>query len=318
MTQQFTYIEEATTNNVQEFEMFERTQKLHDHMQQAADWHRDAYNTMMDYLGEFWGNYIIKQLSPEDSLRTRRRRRRQLTDSDYISKPGDGCDNMDNDEINGVDNCEEDLTPPEVLISKSATSKKDVCDAADYCFDEFFSDSDDAVSFLNYVFFAIDDCAFEDYTHMDVQLLSGDCAETIYELTPRQTFPSNTDCSDVELTGDKITAAFGVDEITPDVLCSFHPIYPDPDHNHNQRNLAQGLISDDGKMMLIEPDAQVDLLRLPFSYNIIENCPGNVEVEVSIKTNEAVVDEKPIALVQPVDAHLYRNKRLDVYINPRR
>jgi hypothetical protein len=151
--------------------------------------------------------------------------------------------------------------------------RKIIC-PEDLCLNEYFQSQDDAKAFIEEVVDGIDDCAGPEAVRMDFEQ-SGECGETKFTVTPVQIFPNTSSCHGTENDGTSMIVMVGLDESAPDVTCGF---LPDP---------SDGSISSsaDGKTLFIE-EGSASFVDTAFYFDIQENCPGDVKVEVNVKTNE--------------------------------
>jgi hypothetical protein len=292
---EFQYGEDAEIGNKEPKQTHERVEAIYDNMGATGVWLRERFTSMGNYLDTI-EDRLLRQLLPSrpSSTRTTSETLRRLagasatfTTSNNVTfnkTYGGGCDDLDQDRDNVTDNCVEDQYPPSLSYPESL-ERKIICSET-LCLNEYFQSQDDAKAFIEAVLHAIDDCAGPEDVRMDFQQ-SGECGETQFEVTPVQIFPDTSDCHGTELPGDSMVVMVGLDEGTPDVTCGFLP------------DLSESSISSsaDGKTLHIQ-EGSASFVDTAFYFDIQENCPGDVKVEVKVKTNEytGTENEKLVAL----------------------
>jgi hypothetical protein len=288
---EFTYGEKAAGDDRGPLQTAERVDAIYNNMDLTGQWMRDRFISLGNYLDTI-EDRLLRQLLPSrpssSSRVSRGETSRRLAETSrnvtFNITYGGGCDDLDQDRDNVTDNCEEDQFPPSLSYPESL-ERKIIC-SENLCLNEYFQSQDDAKLFIEAVLHGIDDCAGPEDVRMDFQQ-SGECGETKFEVTPVQIFPNTSDCHGTELPGDSMVVKVGLDEETPDVTCGF---LPDP----SETSISS---SADGKTLHIL-EGSASFVDTAFYFDIQENCPGDVKVEVKVKTNEytGTENEKLVAL----------------------
>jgi hypothetical protein len=107
---------------------------------------------------------------------------------EYIMiQKGAGCDEFDSDGDNIIDFCE-DRHAPTLMFANAALFKCDEADLAKHCYTEkVFLNNDHAENFLKDQVIVTDDCLIANGLDMDISH-EGTCSETVFTLTPKQTY----------------------------------------------------------------------------------------------------------------------------------
>jgi hypothetical protein len=287
---EFQYGEDAEGSNIDALQMAERVDAIYGNMDLTGEWMRARFITLGNYIDQVEDRLLRNLLPSRDSSRagkdeTSRRLTEMSKNITWNITYGAGCDDLDQDREKGVDNCEEDLYPPGLSFPASL-DRNIVCpDNVDLCLKEYFQSQDDAEAFISAALQGIDDCAGPIDIRKDFLRL-GECGETKFEVTPVQTFPESSDCYGVELPGKNMTVMVGLDDRGPGVTCGF---LPDP-------SISSISSSADGKTLFIQ-EASADFVDTTFYFDIEENCPGDVEVEVKVETNEFANNEIMVELL---------------------
>jgi len=177
------------------------------------------------------------------------------------------------------------------LVTNTEIFRCDLEDVTKLCYNEkVFSKDKYAKDFLKYRMKVTDDCAPQKYLDVEIKT-TGTCAETVYTLKPYQDI---TGCDDTTnsfghelakiqddedlpfqnpLYGLPKTVTLQVDEVDPVIECGFQDT--SKIHVVDKKTLFYYVDSWDTK----PKDAN-------FFYKVTENCPADVQVDVSIKSNE--------------------------------
>lgn len=194
-----------------------------------------------------------------------------------------GCDDLDSDGDNKIDECE-DRYPPNIVLRNAEIFRCDDDDTTKLCYtDKWFKNDDQVLNFLGYQFPAADDCA--PTTNLDVTIEKTEgtsCDNTEYTITPSQDYPECNNRTDVvrgifkipfenPLIGTTKTVTLQLDQEAPAVECGF--IIP----NSNSINKIDEI---DGKTLyhyMLKSDRAGDRLEdAQFYYNVTvstENGP---------------------------------------------
>jgi hypothetical protein len=292
---EFQYGEDAESGNQEPIQTYERVDAIYKNMDLTGKWMRERFITMGNYLDTI-EDRLLRQLLPSrpSSTRSTSETSRRLagasttfTTSNNVTfnkTYGGGCDNLDQDRDNVTDNCVEDQYPPS--LSFPELLERNVVCSENLCLNEYFQSQDEAEAFIEAVLHGTDDCAGPEDVRMDFQQ-SGECGETKFEVTPVQIFPDTSDCHGTELPGDSMVVKVGLDEGAPDVTCGF---LTDP----SESSISS---SADGKTLHIQ-EGSASFVDTAFYFDIQENCPGDVKVEVKVKTNEFSDNEKIVVLAE--------------------
>jgi len=238
---------------------------------------------------------------------------------EYISRQrGAGCDNFDSDGNGVKDDCE-DRFPPSILVTNTDIFRCDPEDVTKLCYDKkVFSKDKYARDFLEYQMKATDDCAQQKSLDIIIEQ-SGTCAETVYTLTPLQNI---ADCANTAnafghelaatqqnsdlpfqnpLNGMQKMVTLQVDAEDPIIECGFH----DTSSLHVVENKTLFYYVD--SYDTTPKDAN-------FFYNITENCPADVQVDVSVKSNELERGETTVNLYKQQESGFVQQPTL--YFTP--
>ncbi|KAL3778621.1 hypothetical protein ACHAW5_005068 [Stephanodiscus triporus] len=205
---------------------------------------------------------------------------------------GAGCDGFDSDGDGKTDVCE-DRFPPELYVRNP---EKFRCDDSNYqrlCHrDKVFRNEQQLKNFMEYQFYAIDDCQLSQDIEVKIDYKSGSCSETVYTVMPQQTVPG---CNGTNPVGPfnvtNINPLFGsprevtvqLDAVPPVVTCGFKT----PGIGINQ-------ISSDLKTLYhyILDDDKFRLNKAQFFHRVTDNCDADVQVKVVVNVNELHQNKK--------------------------
>jgi hypothetical protein len=286
---EFTYGEKAAGDDRGPLQTAERIDAIYNNMDLTGQWMRARFISLGNYLDTIEDRLLRQLLPSRPSSKTidvviSRRLAETSKIFPFNITYGGGCDDLDQDQNNVTDNCEEDQYPPTLSYSESL-ERKVVCPEK-LCLNEYFQSQDDAQLFIEAVLHGIDDCAGPEDVRMDFQQ-SGECGETKFIVTPVQIFPNTSDCHGTKLPGESMGVMVGLDEVAPTVTCGF---LPDP----SETSLSSSI---DGKTLHIQ-EGSSSFVDTAFYFDIQENCPSDVKVEVKVKTNEFTDDEKLVVLAE--------------------
>jgi hypothetical protein len=270
---EFTYGEMAAGDDRGPLQTAERVDAIYNNMDLTGIWMRGRFISLANYL-DTMEDRLLRQLLPsrassraKEGETSRRLQEQFLKSVNFTIVYGGGCDGNDQDGDNVTDNCEEDLYPPGLSFPASL-DRKIIC-PVDLCLNEYFQTEDEARLFIKGVIDGTDDCAVFEYIKKDL-VRRGECGETEFVVTPVQFFPESSSCSNVTLEGEPMTVMVGLDETGPIVTCGF------------SQDASKSV---DGETLFIEEDS-ANFVDTAFYFDIEENCPGDVKVEVIVKTNE--------------------------------
>ncbi|CAB9502336.1 expressed unknown protein [Seminavis robusta] len=182
-----------------------------------------------------------------------------------------GCDGLDQD-LDGIsDNCEEDFSPPELVIPPGTEIESIVSvtgtATAHSVPDKIFQSGEAAKSYLERVLRVADDCAPESALSLNLTLVNDtrECGSIV------RAAPIHY-CDKQVNFGIEKNFHVQVDSSPPAVLCGF-------DSPHT--------LDDDKTVMILEEADEGSLLvDTGFFYNISESCSNQVNVDVSVHSNE--------------------------------
>lgn len=156
--------------------------------------------------------------------------------------------------------------------------------------DTVFTSTDHVTNMLKHNFKVVDDCASSPSLGIDVVKESGECASTIFQITPWQEYG---ECENVDSNGDSIafekilygdskTVTMQLDEEDPILECGFH--------DADEVNVVKGttLYAYAGsKLFAYSGKKNINSLQdARLYYNITENCNEDVKVDIEVTSNE--------------------------------
>jgi hypothetical protein len=143
-----------------------------------------------------------------------------------------GCDNFDSDGDGQKDNCE-DRFPPELFVRNPEIFICDESDTGRLCHNgNVFKNEKQVSYFLEFQFFAMDDCQPSDEVVVIIDKQGGSCSDTVYTV---RTYQDVAACNGIKPTGpfniSYINPLYGLkqevtvqlDDKAPVVVCGFHP-----------------------------------------------------------------------------------------------
>ncbi|CAB9518485.1 expressed unknown protein [Seminavis robusta] len=189
----------------------------------------------------------------------------------------EGCDGIDQDNNGEIDECEEDISPPEIALPTeleyAVQFDRHGRETLHYAHnDQPFKGADEAMDYLrNNVVRVSDDCAASKDLELNLTLLDhslNSCHSTIRAVPVHW-------CKGNSTLGHLMDVVVPVDHEAPDVVCGF-------------RAASFKALSSDKKTLIIEEeeDYPMRLQDIGLYFGLEEECSDTVHVDVSVKSNE--------------------------------
>jgi hypothetical protein len=186
-----------------------------------------------------------------------------------------GCNGKDDDFDAFVDECDEDNSPPQVVVPDTL-KQQNTCMGKEntVCLDLYFKNITAAIEYLHATLRVEDDCALSPAIRLDIQAITvAACDMTKFVVTPVHNCTSERGIAS-EVCGTAITFEIGVDGEIPAVACGFDSEF--------------ATTSPNGTSILILDEEDDNYEDTGFFFDVEENCPENVRVDISVETNELV------------------------------
>ena len=200
-----------------------------------------------------------------------------------------GCDGADNDGDGFIDECDEDDSPPEIILPGSFMENGG-CDnptlGSDtrprFCLDQYFKTTDEAESFLRRSLKVSDDCAQSAALRLDITPAAVPmCEKTEFVATPVHT------CDTYESCGEEVVFEIGVDSTVPAVTCGF--------------NSEMATEMSQTNVLFVDSDFEGNFVDTSFFFDLEENCGDEVKVDITVKANEISKDKDEMFFLSSVE-----------------